>query len=249
MSEETTDPIANLLQATSVLAVQPHYDDNDVGAGGTLAALCDAGVEVIYLTVMDDLVGVLDASLSDAAALAQLEMEQRAAGAVIGVKEHHWLGYPDAGPYDYFALRNDIVKHIRMLRPDYLFTCDPWLPHEAHQDHVVVGRAVAEASLLQGMTRLSVDAEVDRYYEPFEISGVVFYVTRSPNTVFDISSTYERKHQALRAYEAQFSAEDLERLCWYIDAKEVAYAEGYPFSHGEPLKVLNTRQMHCCVDP
>ena len=165
MSEATIDLTANLLQATRVLAVQPHYDDNDVGAGGTLAALCDAGVEVSYLTVMDDLVGVLDADLSDAAARAQLEREQKVSGAIIGVKEQYWLGYPDAGPYDYFALRNDIVKHIRILQPDYLFTCDPWLPNEAHQDHIVVGRAVAEASLLQGMTRLSIDAEVDRHYE------------------------------------------------------------------------------------
>jgi len=248
MNETTTVHNSDLLQAKRVLAVQPHYDDNDILAGGTLAALCDAGVKVTYLTVTNDLVGVLDADLSDEAALAQLEREQREAGAIIGVTQHYWLGYPDSGPYDYFAVRNDIVKHIRLLRPDYLFTCDPWLPHEAHTDHVIVGRAVAEACLLQGMPRFSVDAQVDSHYEPFQISGVVFYATHSPNTIFDISSTYEKKHRAVHAYHAQFTPEELEGLCALLEEKERAYAKDRPFSHGEGLKVLHPRQLHCCVD-
>ena len=57
--------IPDLKQARRVLCVQPHYDDNDIGAGGTIASLAAAGADVWYLTATDDLVGVLDASLSD----------------------------------------------------------------------------------------------------------------------------------------------------------------------------------------
>ncbi len=123
------------MTARRVLCVQPHYDDNDLGAGGALAALHDAGTELIYLTVTDDLMGLVDASLPDEAAAAQLKAEQSAAGAIIGVDQQIWLDYPDAGEYSGVDLRRRIIQAIRSLRPDWLITCDPWLPYEAHRDH------------------------------------------------------------------------------------------------------------------
>ena len=60
---ESIIPIPELMSAKKVLAIQPHYDDNDIGAGGTLALLHEQGAEIHYLTVTDDLVGVLDTSL------------------------------------------------------------------------------------------------------------------------------------------------------------------------------------------
>ena len=60
MDLEQVIPKPDLLTARVILAVQPHYDDNDIGAGGTLAALAASGVEVYYLTVTNDLVGVID---------------------------------------------------------------------------------------------------------------------------------------------------------------------------------------------
>lgn len=97
MALESIIPVPDVMQAKRVLAVQPHYDDNDIAAGGTLAALHAAGAEIVYLTVTDDLMGVIDASLSPGAAAAQLKREQEAAGKIIGVSQHYWLGYPDAG--------------------------------------------------------------------------------------------------------------------------------------------------------
>lgn len=150
-------PTPNIFQARRILCVQPHYDDNDIGAGGTLAVLHEKGAEIIYLTVTDDLVGVLNVSLPSEAAAAQLKCEQERAGQFIGVSRHYWLGYPDAGSYDYFDLRRQIIKHIRMLKPDFLFTPDPWLQYEAHRDHIMAGQAAAEAVTLFSLPRLSSD--------------------------------------------------------------------------------------------
>ena len=50
----STYSLAELFKARTVLAIQPHYDDNDLGAGGTLAALSRGGSRIIYLTVTDD---------------------------------------------------------------------------------------------------------------------------------------------------------------------------------------------------
>ncbi len=230
--------------AKRLLCVQPHYDDNDLGAGGTIAALADAGAEVTYLTVTDDLMGVLDESLSDAQATEQLRSEQREAGAAIGVGEQIWLGFPDAGEWDYFALRRELIRHIRRVRPDFVLTVDPWLPLEAHQDHLRVGRAVAEASMLQSLKRLRIDPEADAAYEPYTISGVVFYFTRDPNLCFDIGTVRERKHHAIDAYRAQFSEDQLKLLHAGLEAKEREWAAGEPFEHGEALKVLPPAAFH-----
>jgi LmbE family N-acetylglucosaminyl deacetylase len=236
--------VHDLASAERVLCVQPHYDDNDLGAGGTITALAAGGATVAYLTVTDDLVGVLDETLSDAEATERLRAEQHQAGEAVGVAEQRWLGLPDAGEWDYFELRRGIIAELRRFRPDVVFTVDPWLPYEAHQDHLRVGRAVAEASFLQRMKRLRVDPEPDADWEPHEIAAVVFYFTREPNLCFDISASRERKHRAIDAYRAQFTEEQLRLLHLGLDAKEREWAEAEPFSHGEALKVLAPGAFH-----
>jgi len=244
MSTQFSLPKPDLSTARTVLCVQPHYDDNDIGAGGTIAALSEAGADVYYLTATDDLVGVIDDTLSPEEAARQLKAEQSQSGEVIGVRGHYWLGYPDAGPFDHFDLRRGIIKHIRLLRPDLLFTVDPWLPYEAHQDHIRVGRAAAEAAILYALMRLPSDPEVDAAYQPHELQGVVFYFTHTPNTFFDISLTREKKHRALEAYRAQFTEEDLALLHMVLDMKERQYAEGQAYTHAEALKVVHPRLLH-----
>ena len=241
--------VADLLRARRVLCVQPHYDDNDLGAGGTVAALADAGAEVHYLTVADDLVGVLDRSLSDAAALARIVSEQRAAGAELGVRSQERLDLPDAGEWDYPALRAAIVRSLRRLRPDWVLTVDPWLPREAHRDHTRTGLAVAEACLLFGLPRLaSGDGELDRRFEPYPLTGVGFYFTAAPNAWFDVGATRARKHRALDAYTAQFTPEGLARLHSALERKEREWAHGRGFEYGEALQLLRPGQLHVRIE-
>ena len=234
----------DLLSARRLLCVQPHYDDNDIVAGGTLALLHDRGAEVTYLTVTDDLVGIVDPHLPDEQALAQLKREQAAAGELIGVDRHIWLGFPDAGPLDYYNIRWQIIRQIRLLHPDFLVTCDPWLPYEAHRDHIMTGMAVAEASFLQSMPRFKTEAEVDRDYQPYALSGVAFYASQRPNTTIDISTTWERKRRAVACYQAQFTEEDMRRLLDQVEAEERVCAKGKTFSHAETFKLLRPDQLH-----
>jgi len=248
MSHESLLPVPDMLQARRVLAIQPHYDDNDIAAGGTLALLHAAGAEIFYLTVTDDLLGVLDPSLSPESAAKLLESEQVAAGKIIGVNGQYWLGFPDAGKYDAFDLRRGIIRHIRLLKPDFLFAPDPWLTYEAHRDHVQTGFAAAEAAILHGFTRLSSgDDAVDNAYGDHVLSGIAFYYTHDPNTTVDISTTREKKERAVRCYQAQFSPEDMDQLMAVLDFKASQYAEGQAYSYAEALKVLHPSALHCGI--
>jgi len=110
MTIESILPIPDLISAKRILCIQPHYDDNDIGAAGILTQLAKKGAELFYLTATDDLMGVVDSSLSNEEAAQYLKRDQFAAGKIVGVIEHYWCGYPDAGEYEYFDLPRDFLK-------------------------------------------------------------------------------------------------------------------------------------------
>lgn len=248
MTIDTILPMPDIFSAKRILCIQPHYDDNDIAAAGILAQLAQKGAELFYLTVTDDLMGVVDASLSNEDAARALKRDQFEAAKIIGVREQYWLGYPDAGEYDYFAVRRDLLKYIRMIQPDFIFTPDPWLTYEGHRDHIQTGLAASEAVMFAGLTKIaSSDPKVDAAYKEHEIKGIAFYFTREPNYIADISSTWEEKIGALRCYQAQFDPAGIEQLVSAFDMKSQQVAKGESFARGEPLKVLHTSALHCGI--
>jgi len=246
MTIETLLPIPDMTTAKRILCIQPHYDDNDIAAAGTLKQLQQNGAELFYLTVTDDLMGVVDDSLSPEAAAEALKRDQLAAGKIIGVKEQYWLGYPDAGEYNYFDLRRDLLKYMRSIQPNLVFTPDPWLTYEGHRDHIQTGLAATEAAMFAGLTKIaSSDPEVDSAYEGHDIQGIVFYYTREPNHIADLSETWDEKIAAVRCYQAQFEPEDMEMLVMGLEMKSRQVAASADFERGEPLKVLHPQSLHC----
>lgn len=246
MTLESILPIPDIFSARRILCIQPHYDDNDIGAGGTLARLAQNGATLFYITVTDDLMGVVDASLPPEAATQALRRDQMAAAAIIGVEEQFWLGFPDAGEYNRFDVRRNLLALIRRLKPDFLLTCDPWLTYEAHPDHVRTGLAAAEAALFCDLTRIaSADPAADSAYEGHSLSGVAFYYTREPNQVVDVSDVWETKFSAVKCYQTQFTLEGMNELLMALDLKSRQIAQGSGFEHGEALKVLHPSALHC----
>jgi len=246
MTIDSLLPTPDIFSAKRLLCVQPHYDDNDIAAAGILKQLQQKGAELFYLTVTDDLMGVVDNTLSPKEAAEALKRDQFAAGKILDVKEQHWLGYPDAGKYDYFDVRRDVLKYIRHIQPDFIFTADPWLTYEGHRDHIQTGLATAEAVMFAGLSKIaSSDPVVDSAYQGHDILGVVFYYTREPNHIADISQTWDDKIAAVRCYQAQFKPDDMEMLVNALDMKSRQVATGTDFEHGEPLKVLHPRALHC----
>jgi LmbE family N-acetylglucosaminyl deacetylase len=198
--------------------------------------------------VTDDLMGVVDESLSSEEAAAALKRDQLAAGKIMGVKDQYWLNYPDAGKYDYFDVRRDLLKYLRLVKPDFVFTADPWLTYEGHRDHIRTGLAATEAVMFAGLTKIaSSDAAVDAAYEGHDIKGMVYYYTREPNTIADVSKTWAAKVAAVRCYQAQFSPADMDRLVMALEMKSRQVAQGSDFELGEPLKVLHPSALHCGI--
>jgi N,N'-diacetylchitobiose non-reducing end deacetylase len=123
---------------------------------------------------------------------------------------------------------------------------DPWLAYEAHHDHIQTGLAASEAVMFTGLTKIpSSDPAVDAAYQPHDIKGIIFYHTREPNQIMDVSTTWETKLASVRCYEAQFTVQEMNQLVIALDAKSRQVAAGEAFTHGEPLKILHTSALHC----
>lgn len=250
MSDNALFSKPDIFTAERILVIQPHYDDNDIQIGGILAKLAAKGAELIYLTVTDDLVGVIDQTLSKEKMETWLKDNQEKAGDIIGVTEQYWLGYPDAGQYDYFDVQRDIIQHIRMIRPDFVVTNDPWLPYEFHNDHIITGKAAAAAVGLYGFTGLKTTPEIDKSFDddPFSLKGVAFYCTPHPNTTIDISEVWSKKQQAVAQYDAQFTEEDIETLQMRLELGAKYEARDESYEYAETLKVMHGWHLHGFAD-
>lgn len=232
----------DLSKARRILAIQPHYDDNDIAIGGTLHLLANRGAEIIYLTVTDDLAGVINPDWDKNIALEQLQGNQDKAGKIIGVSQHIHLNLPDAGSYDYFFLRDQLITHIREIKPDFLFTVDPWAPYEAHNDHFITGKASAEAAILYPMTK--VGGSTFSNLVDYALQGVIFYNSAYPNKVFDITDAIKVKQKALSAYTAQFNSADLQELISKITFLASFVAQEEDFMYGETFKLVAPWMLH-----
>ena len=133
-----------------VLAVYAHPDDAEISAGGTLARWAQAGSEV-HVTVTtrgDKGTNDPDADLDQLVRLRVRETDD--AALVLGVAGHHHLEYRDGEIEDDHALRRELVRLIRSLRPDIVLCPDPTSVffgdgYVNHRDHRITGWATLDA--------------------------------------------------------------------------------------------------------
>ena len=126
------------------LVIGAHPDDNEFGAGGTIARLITEGWDVTYIIGTNGNKGSHDPAISPYALAAQREAEQLAAAAVIGGARVIFLRYNDGEIEATPALRLEMALYLRMLRPHRVFTHDPWKQYMFHPDHRAVGFAVID---------------------------------------------------------------------------------------------------------
>ena len=106
------------------LVIIAHPDDVDFGMAGTIATLTSRDRRDLLPRGLRDAGG--DESVMAKEERAKLrEDEQRAAAACVGVPDLVFLGYPDGTVEPTLALRRDLARVIRRLRPDVVLTQSP----------------------------------------------------------------------------------------------------------------------------
>ena len=234
----------DIMTARRVLCIQPHADDNEIGMGGTIAALAAKGCEIHYLTVTNGDLGAQGEPVEPARLAAARREEAMAAGRALGAKEFHFFDLPDGSLESVPALAGKIAGLVRTIRPDVIFCPDPWARYEAHRDHVVTGQAAAQAFISTALAQYPRGTET----APWQCAAIGFYFTQEPNTVVDVTETFEKKFAAMALHKTQLSQELLGMYRIYFTMQGQRLAEGRGFALGEGLKVLGPLHLHCFVE-
>lgn len=236
-------PRPDLFQADHLLCIQPHPDDLEIGAGATIARLCRSGRKVTWLTVTDGSAGTYDRSISRAHLALCRRRETEKAAEILGVDTLLWLDYPDGGHLPYNEIRSGISRTIRKIKPCAVLICDPWLPYEAHSDHIRTGRAGAEAAFLSGMPYFCPE-NLEEGFEPHTIRAVAFYFSAYPNTYIDVSAYWDLKLAAINCHTSQFPAEKKQPFTDYLTARARELGQNQNYSLAEAFKVLSPQHLH-----
>src|SRR5580693_1436257 len=238
--------MADAEQVARVLVITAHPDDVDFGAAGTVAKWTDAGIEVSYCIVTDGEAGGSDRSVSRADMAVIRQAEQTAAAKQVGVHDLHFLGYPDGSVEPSLALRRDLARVIRLLRPDRVVCQSPERNYArmgaSHPDHRAAGSAALDAVYPDSRNPFAFpELLTDEKLEPWTVREVWISVGPTPTTYVDITDTFARKVAALRCHVSQITDPDgLEQFLRGWLSRSAAQG-GLPEGHlAEAFQVLQT---------
>jgi len=218
-----------------VLAIYAHPDDPDVSCGGTLARWSRGGAEVHVVICTKGDKGTSDPNV-DPAELARVRSGEAAkASELLGIAEKHLLDHPDGELRDDNALRGELVKLVRRLRPSTVLCPDPTAvffgeDYFNHRDHRVVGFAVLDA--------LSPAAALPHYFPEagpaHQVETSLMSGTLEPTVWVDVTATIDDKIGAVSCHHSQFAdGGEWARRAVRTRAEEdgrragVAFAEGF----------------------
>lgn len=187
-----------------VLAVYAHPDDPEVSCAGTLARWSAEGAEVHLLIATRGDKGAGDATVDPAALAETRAAEAAAAAAAMGLTGHVMLGIPDGEVENTTALREDLVRRIRAVRPEVVVAPDPTAVffgggYVNHRDHRGLGWAVLDACAPAAASPLYFpDAGAAHRVGALYLSG-----TLEPDTWVDVTDSLDAKIAALRCHASQ----------------------------------------------
>ncbi len=222
-----------------VLCVQPHPDDNEIGMGATIAKLTDGGCRIDYLTITNGDLGNLGMEISPPELAAIRKSEAEASGKKLGATDFYWFSHPDGTLNDIPSLAGEIAELIRTNRYDAVFAPDPWLLNEAHYDHVVTGKAVAQAAINCSLKTYPRATETAAW----QIEAVGFYFTSAPNTLPVVTPYFERKFEAMSLHKTQLPQQLIDLYRGFFEMQGKLLSGGDDICEG--LKILAPLHLHC----
>ncbi|MDA8202918.1 MAG: PIG-L family deacetylase [Chloroflexi bacterium] len=191
-----------------LMVIVAHPDDADFGPAATVARWIDEGTvaELVCCTSGD---AGSDDPETDPVELAVLrETEQRAAAEVVGYRAVHFLHQPDGALENDLALREELVRLIREMRPDAVMTPDPTQVFVGdgmiqHTDHRTAGLAAVDAVYPAARNAMAFAHLAKSGLAPHVVRRIYLFWTDHPTEWVDVSACVDRKLLALHAHRSQ----------------------------------------------
>lgn len=225
-----------------MLVVAPHPDDAELGMGGTIARMIDQGMRV----------GVLDLTSGEPTPHGSETLRRQETAKATEILRLTWrgnAGLPNRKLEHTLEARQHLASYFRMLQPRWIFA--PYW-EDAHPDHV------AATSLVEAARFWSKLSKTDMPGKRFHPERVYYYfcihlrLAIQPNWIVDISEQWERKRDAIAAFESQFITGRPTQPPTILDRLRDEAANwgrlinreyGEPFATKEPLAMSSLRDL------
>lgn len=197
---EFADPVA-MIGAGRAVVLAPHPDDETLGCGGLIAALCAAGRPPVVVILTDGAGSHPDTPAFPTERLVALRRDEaRQAVTLLGLPAADlvFLDQPDAALAREGAVLDEVIGLIRREGCTAVFASSP---HDPHCDHVAAAALAAQAAAAVG---------VSLWYYP------VWTWMREPDEAIgadgvagwrlDIGAVGELKQAAISAHRSQYGA-------------------------------------------
>ena len=192
-----------MTKQADIMVITPHPDDAEFGVAGTVVRWVSEGKDVIYVVCTNGDKGTSDPAIKPDELARTREQEQRAAAKLLGVREVVFLGYSDQTLEDTPGFRKELVRLIRIYRPETVVTADPYRRYIWHRDHRIAGQVVLDAVFPYARDHLAYPDLLEEGLQPHKVEEVLLWASEDPNCRYDITDTFDTKIAALRCHKSQ----------------------------------------------
>lgn len=222
------------VKQAQVMVVTPHPDDAEFGVAGTVARWVKEGKDVVYVVCANGDKGTSDINMKPEKLVKIREQEQLAAAKLLGVREVIFLRHSDQSLEDTPEFRKEIVRLIRMYRPDTVVTADPYRRYIWHRDHRIVGQVTLDAIFPYARDHLAYPDLLEEGLQPHKVREVLLWAALEDiNYRLDITNTFDIKLAALRCHKSQIGDNQLPDLENWLKQRAKKMAEGQDFKLAE----------------
>jgi LmbE family N-acetylglucosaminyl deacetylase len=192
-----------MTKPVDIMVITPHPDDAEFGVAGTVCRWTREGKSVVYVVCTNGDKGTADPNMKPEQLARTREQEQLAAAKLLGVSEVIFLRHPDQTLEDTPEFRKELVRLIRIHRPETVVSADPYRRYIWHRDHRITGQVVLDAVFPYARDRLSFPDLLEEGLEPHKVKEVLLWAAQECNYHSDITSTFDVKIAALLCHKSQ----------------------------------------------
>ncbi len=179
-----------------ILAFGVHPDDVELSCAGVLLVEKNNGKKT----------GIIDLTAGELGTRGNAETrkaEATNAAMVLGVDIRENLGMADGFFQNDEAHQRQIITALRAYRPEIIL-CNA--PEDRHPDHGRSSSLVSNAAFLSGLIKIetSLNGTSQEAWRPKYVFRYIQDRMLQPDFVIDISSVFEQKIEAIKAYKTQF---------------------------------------------
>ncbi|HEY9116811.1 MAG TPA: bacillithiol biosynthesis deacetylase BshB1 [Roseivirga sp.] len=195
-----------------ILALAAHPDDVELSSAGTLIKAIQQGKKA----------GIVDFTKGELGTRGTPEIrmaEAQASAKIMGLSARENLGFRDGFFKNDEAHQLEVIKMIRKYRPEIVLAN---AISDRHSDHGRGSELAREACFLSGlaMIKTELEGQNQQAWRPKAVYHYIQSIPHEPDIIVDVTSAWETKIKAVKAFKSQFYDPNSKEPETYISSPE-----------------------------